>query len=335
MKTHHRAPSPLPSAVTPSADEAGRRSSQEIPSRVRHRSHRRPSELAAASYDTPQPAVDSRAGTARARRVHDSLDGRRRGPTLETRANRGSSRRPFAHRGDRVQDAGDDGSSSSGSGTASEGSGTLWVRVMPTDENSSEEDLKPPPSLESTTAPWRGREELLRRYLGGRDGGESETPSCSRSHKRTAQAQRGARTEKANSSGAAHGIDAAGAAAGSRGSPSPDSSGSEALAAPDEAGPDGRLRDGADDNRPRIKRENRLRRMFVTELAAVESSTSEGGVIDRSRAAGGRPCLLDRTEGDGLEKTWVEDGEEGAKRVESGNASGRRGLSIAAARNKN
>ena len=334
----------------PSA-EAGRRRSQETPPpkshqhhrRHRHRSRRHPSELPAAADDVenPQPVEESRAGAGAVigRRV-DKCDGRgHRERTSDTRENGGSSGHPRAHSGDHARDEGHDGSSSGGGGgggsssssTASEGSGTLWVRVTPTDENSSEEEnLSYLPSPESATVPpWRGREDLLRRYLGGGgDGGETETPggSSNRAGSRTANAkaqpERIPHTCRSSSSGAARGTVGAGAS-GTAGtgigrSSSPDRSDGEAHRTPDEdedeewdedgdedeTGPveEGHLHHSDSENkqRPGIKGRNRLGRMLATELAAAENeATSGSGIADRSRAAGPLARPIKRAEGEG------------------------------------
>lgn len=193
----YRPPPPLSSSsgMTP-AVEAGRRLSEEAQNpKAHYRSHRRPSELAAASddIDNSRPAAEGRAGAVKSRRVDKSDGGGCRGATWEARAKRGSSRRVVDKRGEctRDEDEGGDGSVSNSS-AASEGSGTLWVRVMPTDENSSEEDLKSPRSRspDITTTPCRGRAELLRRYLSNAGGGgpESET-TLSGSRSRTGAAK--------------------------------------------------------------------------------------------------------------------------------------------------
>lgn len=333
----YRPPPPVSSyaTTTPSA-EAGRRLSQEMPPpKAHHRSRRHRSDLAVESdeIDVSPPADDSRAGAARGRRVDISNGWGCRGPTSD--ADRGSSRHFAARRGGSPRGAGDDGSSS----TASDGSGTLWVRVVPTDENSSEEDLKSPRSPARAATPWRGREELLRRYLGGGDGAESETPpsgSKKRATMRAAETQprRSTQPERAGTFGAARGIGAAGDASGSSRSPSPDGGGDNDRAL-DDLGPEGRVRTDPGGKRRGMKREHELRRMPETELAAAGDSTTGSGVIDRSGGAVPRPWLLEPTEGGGeLERSRAKGTscEEGRARAESGGAWGERGLPIAAAR---
>ena len=315
-----------PSDGAPST-EAGRRQSRDTltePPKAHHRSHRQSSEPAVASYETGvrQPAAEGRAGAARGRRqVDKSGVGGTREPAAEARGGRGSSRRPVADESDYARDGGDDGSSSSSnSSAASEGSGTQWVRVTPTDENSSEEeDLGSPRSRSpdsrgaATATPWLGREELLRRYLAnigsGGDGAEPETaPSGSRSRSRRAAEARPGRTTRTTRASApvpsARGNGAAGGSpGGSRRSPSPDNSssgsssssigggdgGGDGERAPDEYGPGGRLHDESDNRRHGIKkRQDKLRGVLGTDLAAAETqppTTSPGGVIDRSSAA--------------------------------------------------
>eukprot|EP00752_Nemacystus_decipiens_P006008 g5426.t1 len=316
MKTYRPPPTPPLSSDGPHSVEAGRRWSQETPLTTAHhhgdhhhaRSRRHPLEPPAEADDTytPQPTVEeNRVGAVRGRRA-DKLERRGcRGPTPEARANRGSSRHFAARNGDH---AGDEGDGSSSSSTASEGSGTLWVRVTPTDENSSEEDLGSPPSPENAAAPWRGREALLRRYLGCGDGDASETPGGlgNRTGTRTANAEahlkRSTRTDRSNSPGAARGTDTAGGGAGSNRSPSPDSSGGEGRKAEEVSSDPGgrRHRSDPDSRRPGMKRENRLGRMPVSEQAAKKNVSASGcGVtdldLDRSRAAEPGAIVAKRT----------------------------------------
>lgn len=308
MKTH-RSPPPSSSDMTPTAEVARRLGQEKPPPKARQHPRRHLSGLASVSDDVSQPAVEGRAGTARDRLVDKPDGGGYRGPTLKTRASKGSSRHFVAHAGDCTRDEGDDDDDDDSSCcTPSEGSGTLWVRVMPTDEyssDSSEEEL--PRSPESISTHWRGREELLRRYLSGGDGGESETPSRSQNRTWAAKAQpkRSIQTDQADSSRAASEVDAAGAASGNGRSSSPDRRGDEEHTS-DGFGPETRLHKGSDNKRPGMQRENRHRRMLDTELAATADSVSGSGVFDRSRA-GSRPGLLDSTEGEGPERSWVKD----------------------------
>ncbi|CAM9399845.1 unnamed protein product, partial [Ectocarpus sp. 13 AM-2016] len=203
---------------------------------------------------------------------------------------------------------GDGNTDDSRSCTGSEGSGTLWVRVAPTDESSSvEEDLDSPSSQASCryrgvgpgASRWRGRDEILERYLGGGRGGvpnekpepeghpEGNQPShellssprawsaagpCNGRRSRWQTPERGGNRNRENTD-------------------RPHSSlGEETL-----------IRNVRDDSRAGAERGNRRRRVLGAELVASGGAMSVGNFagMRNTNASDTRPCVQDVVENDG------------------------------------
>lgn len=340
MKTHRTPPPSCGPTGSSSATEVDRSLSQDKPSRKAHHRHhhhcRRPSgptlpdavsrpAVASVRADTGKVLMEEYSdvatnGGTKMRTPGGQENAEGGNPLLETRGTGISS----GIRND------DDGGSNSCTG--SEGSGTLWVRIMPTDENSSEEELespRPPVTQHddgTSNTERRGREEILRAYLGGGSGGGGAETKTTRGAQQqrvwTAKAQakdNRKRTESSTTSSSSRGVEAyaaaTGAAKGSNRSLSPDSS-SDVARAPHDLGREGRLHSDSDKKRPGVKRDNRLERIFVTDLAAAESLASEGGVVgSKSRAAGSRPCLFDAAKVEGLKGPLVEGVENHSRRT--------------------
>ncbi|CAN0105974.1 unnamed protein product [Pylaiella littoralis] len=180
------------------AEESSSRNSTSRPPHHRH-DHRHPSGLNLADAVSRPAGETARGGNGEAPTEQNSDVATNRGtktrtpgglekateratPVMETRGAGISF-------GTRSND--DDGRRSSCTG--SEGSGTLWVRVVPTDENSSEEDglespRSPgtPPDTRTSFAERSGREDILRGYLrsgcggGGGGGGGIAEPKATR-----------------------------------------------------------------------------------------------------------------------------------------------------------
>lgn len=350
MKTHGTPPPPpndgaigtASSSDGARATEADGSLSQDTPSRTayprpHHHDHRHPPEPAPTDA-VLRPAGESvRVGTGKALMEDNSDGATNRGtkvrtlggpqnaaedgsPVVETRGTRLSS-------GTRHDD--DDGRRRGS--TCSDGSGTLWIRVMPTDEISSEEDSEsplPPVTQHDTgtsSAERRGREDILRGYLGegggggGGGGGDLVEPKMrggSQQQGSTAEAHSKDSDESSSSSSSrgagacagAYTVTATAAAKGGNRSPSPGSGGNDtARAEPCDPGRERGLHDGPGKQRPGIKRDNRLKRMFATDLAAAESHASGSGAVgSRSRVTESRPCLLNAVEAEGLKGPLVE-----------------------------
>lgn len=215
-----------------------------------------------------------------------------------------SSQGKVAGRDIRPDDGDDDDSSSC---TGSEGSGTLWVRVAPTDEISSvEEDLNSPSSQEGYrhhgvgpgASPWRGRDDILERYLGGGRGGvPNEKPEPEGQPEGNQPSHELLSSPRAWS--------AAGPGNGRRSRWQTPERGSNRNSDTDRPhsgpGEETLIRNVRDESRAGGERGNRRRRMLGAELAASGGAMSVGNLagMRNTNASDTRPCMLDVVEHDG------------------------------------
>ncbi|CBJ27340.1 hypothetical protein Esi_0067_0016 [Ectocarpus siliculosus] len=215
-----------------------------------------------------------------------------------------SSQGKVAGRDIRPNDVDDDDNSSC---TGSEGSGTLWVRVAPTDESSSvEEDLNSPSSQASYrhhgigpgASRWRGRDDILERYLGGGRGGvPNENPEPEGQPEGNQPSHEWPSSPRARS--------AAGPGNGRRSRWQTPERGSIRNSDTDRPhsgpGEETLIRNLPDESGAGAERGNRRRRMLGAKLAASGGAMSVGSLegMRTTNPSDTRPCVLDVVEHDG------------------------------------
>ncbi|CAB1110012.1 unnamed protein product [Ectocarpus sp. CCAP 1310/34] len=203
----------------------------------------------------------------------------------------------------------DDGDDDDGSScTGSEGSGTLWVRVAPTDESSSvEEDLNPPSSQASYrhqgvgpgASRWRGRDDILERYIGGGRGGvpnekpepEGQPEGNQSSHELPSSPRAWSAVGPGNGRRSRWQTPERGSNRNNSDTDRPHSGpGEETL-----------IRNVRDESRAGAERGNRRRRMLGAELAVSGGAMSVGNEagMRNANASDIRPCVLDVAEHEG------------------------------------
>ncbi|CAM9411203.1 unnamed protein product [Ectocarpus sp. 4 AP-2014] len=255
---------------------------------------RRPSGLTA-TPDATSVSSTAENTTTDKRLVVDAMGGM--GGTSSQGKVTGRDIRPDDHNDD------DDNSSCTGS----EGSGTLWVRVAPTDESSSvEEDLNSRSSQASYrhhgvgpgASRWRGRDDILERYLGGGRGGvPNEKPEP--------EGQPEGNQPRRELLSSPRAWSAAGPGNGRRGRWQTTERGGNSNSDTDRPhsgpGEETLIRNVRDEIRARAERGNKGRRTLGAELAASGGAMSVGNSagIRNTNASDTRPCVLDAVEHDG------------------------------------